>query len=161
MWDNCGVDRHTMSTVQPSRCALHGGGCIETEQQTAWIKRRVPCDRGYEIWSLTPMCQGERRRRRRRSRPYGPEEGTVIWLHSVRKCKCLCSDVYTFWAWALHCLSGCLLCHKELLVHLVRVEVSSWRLAGPCFLLSVCQLLLPGVPRPLSHRGLACKLSAI
>lgn len=45
-------------------------------------------------------------------RPYGPEEGTVIWLWSDGKCKCLCSDVYTSvsCARAQCCLPGCFLC---------------------------------------------------
>lgn len=65
-------------------------------------------------------------------RPYGPEEGTVNRQCSVRKCKRLCSDVYTSasCARAQHYLPGCFLCI------ILKFKLNwVWRLAECCFLL--------------------------
>lgn len=96
------------------------------------------------------MSERERRRRRSR-RPYGPEEGTVTWLCSVRKCKCLCSHVYTSvsCARAQRCLPGCFLC-----------IIFKLALFLFCFLLSekVCFPCASFYCTNINHRGLTWKL---
>lgn len=132
------LDKHTISTEQPSHVS-----CTEA----AWkLNNSLRGLREGPLWSgdmrfdLWRRCVRERERARRRRRPYGLEDGTVIWPCSVRKCKCLCSDVYTFVSVPERstdrppaCLHGCLLCHKLLPVHQFQVVGRVLRL---CFLLS-------------------------
>lgn len=102
---------------------------------------------------------------------WSPERGQSFDYVQFRKCKCLCSDVYTCVSAPekQHRLPGRLLCHKNApCASFARTGVvSECPKVGSSFvlffslsgqnLLSLHHLLLPGGAGLLNHGGLACK----